>query len=220
MGRKRVGIKGRNIVDDSGGKEAPCSESAPFVSISDDDGSPSGSPKLSGTDPRSKSKTRGKQPVRAACKKTRAKKSRPKSPTLVSIPEPPVVSPSVSVAHRLYSPRGRPAAPRDLERVRAKYNIPPYVRLRVPRKGERPHSDGVVLYIDLFDLGLCLPFCRKMFSEMQITPGQLSLSGWRLLTGLEVLWLDVFGENISYRDLRGLYQLKKPAGLSVAYFAT
>ena len=47
MGRKRVGIKGRNIVDDSGGEEAPCSESVHFVSINDDDGSLSGSPKLS-----------------------------------------------------------------------------------------------------------------------------------------------------------------------------
>ena len=47
MGRKRVGIRGRNIVDDLGGEEALCSESAPFVSISDDNRSPSGSPKLS-----------------------------------------------------------------------------------------------------------------------------------------------------------------------------
>ena len=47
MGRKRVGIKGRNIVDDSAGEEASCSESAPFIPISDDDGSPSSSPKLS-----------------------------------------------------------------------------------------------------------------------------------------------------------------------------
>ena len=38
--------------------------------------------------------------------------------------------------------------------------------------------------------------------------------------GLEVWWLDVFGADISYGDLRGLYQLKKPTGLSVAYFAT
>ena len=37
---------------------------------------------------------------------------------------------------------------------------------------------------------------------------------------MEVLWLDVFEEDISYRDLRGLYQVKKPAGLFVAYFAT
>ena len=58
-----------------------------------------------------------------------------------------------------------------------------------------------------------------MFTEMQIAPGQLSLLGWILLMGLEVLWLDEF-ENTSYGDLRGLYQLKNPAGLSIAYFAT
>lgn len=55
---------------------------------------------------------------------------------------------------------------------------------------------------------------------MKIAPRQLFLPGWTLLTGLEVLLLDVFGEDISYEDLMGLYQLKKPAGLSVAYFTT
>lgn len=59
-----------------------------------------------------------------------------------------------------------------------------------------------------------------MFSDMKIGPEQLSLPGWRLLTGFEVLWLEVFVQDISYRELRGLYQLKKPAGLSTAYFAT
>ena len=161
-----------------------------------------------------------------AHRKTRTKTSRPKSSVPVSIPEPPLISPSVSVALKLYALGGRPATSRDLERVKAKYNIPHSVHLRVPRKGERPehsHSDGVAFHIDLFDLGLRLPlqpFFRKMFTEMKIAPGQLSLPGWRLLTGLEVLWLDIFGEDISYGDLRGLYQLKKPAGLSVAYFAT
>ena len=129
------------------------------MSISDDDGYPSGSPKLSRTYPHSKSKTMGKQLVRVACKKTRAKNSRSKSPAPVSIPEPPLVSPSVSIAHRLYSLGDRPAIPRDLERVRDKYNISHSVRLRIPCKGKRPehpHSDGVALHIDIFYLGFCL----------------------------------------------------------------
>ena len=95
MGRKKVGIKGRNIVDDLG-EEAQCSELAHFVSISDDDGSPLGSPELSRTDAHSKSKAKGKQLVRAARKKTRAKNSRPKSPTPVAIPNLPW-SPSLSL---------------------------------------------------------------------------------------------------------------------------
>lgn len=71
--------------------------------------------------------------------------------------------------------------------------MPPSVRLRVPHKGERPKcpkSDGINLHIDLFDLGLRFPLqplFKKMFSDMKIAPEQLSLSGWRLLTGLEVL---------------------------------
>ena len=162
-------------------EETHFSELAPYVSISDDDGSPSGSPRLSRTDPRSKSKTKGKQPVKPTRRKTRAKNSRPNSPTLVSIPKPP--STFSSGLSRPYSVGGRPTTPKDLERIRAKYNIHSFVRLRVPRKGKRPehlHSDGVALHIDLFDLSLCLPlqlFFRKMFNDMQITFGQLSLPG-------------------------------------------
>ena len=144
MGRKSVGIKGRNIVDDSD-EEVPC----------DDDGSLLGSPKLSRTDLRSKSKTRGKQPDRAAHKKTRVKNFRPKSPTLVCIPEPPPIFSSIFVSRRLYSLGGRLTTPRDLERVRVICNMLPSVRLRVPRKGERPehpYSDSVALHIDLFPL--------------------------------------------------------------------
>ena len=153
------------------------------MSISDDDGSLSSSPKLSQTDSHSKSKTRGKQLFRAAHKKTHEKNSRPKSPTPVIIPEPSLVSPFVFVARRLYSLEGRPTTPRDLERVRAQYNILTSVRLRVPRNGkhlEQPHSDGVALHIDFYDLDLCLPlqpFFRKMFNKMQIAPRQLSLPG-------------------------------------------
>lgn len=111
-------------------------------------------------------------------------------------------------------------------RIRVKYNISPSIQLRVPRKcklPEHPKSDGIPLRIDLFDLGLHFhfqPFSRKMFSDMKIAPKQLSLPAWRLLTGLKVLWLEVFGNDISYKDLRGLYQLKKPTGLSIAYFTT
>ena len=162
IGRKTVGNEGRNVVREPGesSEEAPFSESAPYISLSDDDESPSANPKLSGTNPSRKSKIKGKQPAKPAHGKTCAKNSRPKSPTPVSIPEPPLISPSIFVARRLYALGGRPTTLRDLERVRAKDNIPHSVCLRVPRKGERPehpHSDGVAFYINLFDLGLRLP---------------------------------------------------------------
>ena len=180
MGRKSVGVKGCNVVRESS-EEAPFSKSAPYVSISDDNGSPSHSLSLSRTDPRSKSKAKGKKPIKPARRKTRAKNSRPKSPTPISIPKPSPVSPSVSISRTLYSLGGRPATPRDLKMIRAKYNIRHSVRLKVPRKGEfpeHPHSDGVVVHIDIFFLGLRLPlqpFFRKMFTKMQIAPRQLSL---------------------------------------------
>ena len=91
MGRKTVGKKGRNVVKESGesSEEAPLSDSAPHISLSDDDGSPSASPKLSRTKTSKKSKIKGKHPAKPAHRKTRAKASRPKSPVPVSIPEPP-----------------------------------------------------------------------------------------------------------------------------------
>ena len=61
---------------------------------------------------------------------------------------------------------------RDLEQIRAKYNIPPSVQLRVPHVDERPEcpeSDGIALHIDLFDLGLRLPlqhFYMRMFNYL------------------------------------------------------
>lgn len=59
MGKKRFGIKSHNMVGDSG-EDTPPSESAPFVAINDDDGSPLDSPRLSQTDPTSRSKPKGK----------------------------------------------------------------------------------------------------------------------------------------------------------------
>ena len=89
----------------------------------------------------------------------------------------------------------------DLEPIRTKYNISPSVQLRVPHVDERPEcpkSERIALHIDLFDLRLCLslqPFYMKMFS-----------------------YLGVLRCDISIRELRGLYQLKKPKGPVIAYF--
>ena len=59
----------------------------------------------------------------------------------------------------------------------------------------------------------------KMFSYLGVAHGQLSLPGWRTLTGLHVLWLEVVKRDISVRELRGLYQFKKPKGPGIAYFS-
>ena len=161
-------------------EEAPFFESTPYMSLSDDDESTSASPKLFRTNPSKKSKIKGKQPAKPAHRKTSAKNSKPKSPTPVSILEPSLIFPFVSVARRLYALGGRPVTLRNLERIRAKYKIPHSVHLRITRKGEHPHFNGVTLYIDFFDLGLRLPlqpFFRKMFTKMKIAPGQLSLPG-------------------------------------------
>ncbi|KAH9671720.1 peroxidase 21 [Citrus sinensis] len=108
----------------------------------------------------------------------------------------PPKSPSATILKydNLYSLGAMRATLGDLERIRTKYNIPPSVQLKVPHVDERPEcpkSDGIALHIDLFDLELCLPlqpFYMKMFSYLGVAHGQLSLLGWRTLTGLQVLW--------------------------------
>ena len=113
----------------------------------------------------------------------------------------------------------------DLEQIRAKYIIPPSVQLMVPYVDERPEclkSDGIALHIDFFDLGLRLalqPFYMRMFGYLGVAPGQLSFPGWRTLTCLHVLWLEVLKRDISVRELRGLYQFKKPKGPDIVYFS-
>lgn len=76
MEKKRDKVKGRNVVRDSG-EEAPFSESAPFVSISDDDGSSSDSPMLPHIDPTSRSKPKGKQPIKIAQERPEPKITKP-----------------------------------------------------------------------------------------------------------------------------------------------
>lgn len=60
----------------------------------------------------------------------------------------------------------------------------------------------------------------KMFSYLRVAIGQLSLPGWRTLTGLQVLWSEVLGHDIFIRELMRLYQLKKPKGPVVAYLSS
>ena len=68
-----------------------------------------------------------------------------------------------------------------------------------------------------------LPFLffpqTKIFSYWGVAPRQLSILGWRTLTSLYVLWLEVLRHDIFIRELRGLYQFKKPKGFAITYFS-
>ena len=79
MGRKTVGKKDRNVVRESGetSEEAPLSDSAPYISLSDDDGSSAANPKSSRTKPSKKLNIKGKHPAKLAHRKTRAKNPDP-----------------------------------------------------------------------------------------------------------------------------------------------
>ena len=71
----------------------------------------------------------------------------------------PTPSAPILKSGNLYSLGNRKATLGDLEQIRTQYNILLSVPLRVSRVDERPEcllSDGIALYIDVFDLGLRL----------------------------------------------------------------
>ncbi|XP_052299231.1 uncharacterized protein LOC102623630 [Citrus sinensis] len=223
MKRRKVGVSG---VDN------PPTGSPSHISISEGDRSPPSSSRSRNSrseppPPRSTPRVSPRFPSRRPTPHPR-KKGKPTKPKVPahSSDQPPKSPPATpSKSSNPFSLGIRRATLGELEQIRAKYNIPPSVQLRVPHVNERPEcpkSDGIALHIDLFDLGLRLPlqqFFMKMFSYLGVAPGQLSLPGWRTLTGLHVLWLEVVKRDISIRELRGLYQFKKPKGPGIAYFS-
>ncbi|XP_052287284.1 uncharacterized protein LOC112498850 [Citrus sinensis] len=99
-----------------------------------------------------------KRPTPHPEKKGKSSKPKVSARSLDRPPKSPPATPSKS--GNFFSLGTRRATLGDLERIRAKYNIPPSVQLRVPHVDERPEcskSDGIALHIDLFDLGLRLP---------------------------------------------------------------
>ncbi|XP_052290930.1 uncharacterized protein LOC127900331 [Citrus sinensis] len=211
MGKKHTGPVRKRRKVGAGRVDSPPAGSPSHISISEGDRSPPSSskscnshsepPPLRST-PRVSPRFPSKRPTPHSRKK--GKTTKPKVPARSSDqpPKSPPATPSKS--SNPFSLGIRRATLGDLEQTRAKYNIPPSVQLRVPHVDERPEcpkSDGIALHIDLFDLGLRLPlqpFFMKMFSYL----------------GLEVVKRD-----ISVRELRGLYQFKKPKGPGIAYFS-
>ena len=104
--------------------------------------------------------------------------------------------------------------PTNLFKLRNLYHIPNDVELVIPGKGDvpsRPPSGYVTLHLECFKLGVRLPlqsYFAKVLSGLHLAPGQLHPNGWRVLSGMFVLWARCGLGKPTTEEIKNLYQLK------------
>ncbi len=102
----------------------------------------------------------------------------------------------------------------DLEEIRTVYKIHSGIDLRIPRTNDtpsRPPKGFVTLFLESFKLGMRLPlqtYFIKILSGLHLAPGQLNPNGWRVLSGLFILWDRCGQSEPTIDELKHLYQLK------------
>lgn len=82
----------------------------------------------------------------------------------------------------------------DLRELLNIYKIPDDINLRIPEKNDtssRPPRGYVTLFSKSFKLRTRLPlqpYFMKMLGRLHLAMGQLNPNGWRILSGLFILW--------------------------------
>ena len=82
----------------------------------------------------------------------------------------------------------------DLVELRTRYDIPDGIPLRILGKKDtpsRPSRGYITLSLESFKFGMRLPlqpYFVQMLSGLNLAPGQLNPNGWRVLSGLFILW--------------------------------
>ena len=102
----------------------------------------------------------------------------------------------------------------ELTDLRVRYDIPYEIPLRISGKKDtpsRPPRGYVTLFLESFKYGLrcpLQPYFARILNELNLTHGQLNPNGWRVLSGLFILWDRCCQSEPTVDELKHLYQLK------------
>ncbi|XP_024043107.1 uncharacterized protein LOC112099840 [Citrus clementina] len=102
----------------------------------------------------------------------------------------------------------------ELTNLRVRYGIPDEITLRIPGKKDTPSQPPrgyVTLFLENFKLGLrypLQPYFVRMLNGLNLAPGQLNPNGWRILSGLFILWDKCCQSEPTVDEVKHLYQLK------------
>ncbi|XP_024036917.1 uncharacterized protein LOC112096924 [Citrus clementina] len=102
----------------------------------------------------------------------------------------------------------------ELDDLRLRYSIPGEIPLKIPGKKDapsRPPRGYVTLYLDSFKYGLrcpLQPYFARILNGLNLSPGQLNPNGWRVLSGLFILWDRCCQSEPTIDEVKHLYQLK------------
>ncbi|KAL9422549.1 hypothetical protein AB3S75_034762 [Citrus x aurantiifolia] len=113
----------------------------------------------------------------------------------------------------------------ELSDLRLRYSIPGEIPLRVPGKNDtpsRPPRGYVTLFLESFKYGLrcpLQPYFARILNGLNLAPGQLNPNGWRVLSGLFILWDRCCQSEPTVDEVKHLYQLKSsPKDVGWYYF--
>ncbi|XP_024047971.1 uncharacterized protein LOC112101545 [Citrus clementina] len=113
----------------------------------------------------------------------------------------------------------------DLVELQAEYDIPDDIPLRISGKKDTPSRllrGYVTLFLESFKFGMRLPlqpYFVQMLRGLHLAPGQLNPNGWRVLSGLFILWSRCCQKEPMVKEVKHLYQLKSsPKNASWYYF--
>ena len=101
-----------------------------------------------------------------------------------------------------------------LDDLQLRYSIPGEISLKISGKKDahsRPLRGYVTLFLESFKYGLrcpLQPYFARILNGLNIAPGQLNPNGWRVLSGLFVLWDRCYQRELTVDEVKHLYQLK------------
>ena len=102
----------------------------------------------------------------------------------------------------------------ELADLRLRYSIPSEILLKIPGKNDtpsRPPRGYVTMFLESFKYGLrcpLQPYFAWIFNGLNLAPGQLNPNGWRVLSGLFILWDRCCQSEPTVDKVKHLYQLK------------